>query len=115
MISKEQIQEAKRIDLLTYLQNYEPDNLVSVSAGTYSTKEHDSLKISNGLWYQWSSGIGGKSALDYLIKVRGLSLEEAVQNILGYTEAQPPTYTQSKSEHKPKVLLFWIALHLPKP
>ncbi len=103
MISKKQIQEAKRIDLLTYLQNYEPDNLVSVSAGTYSTKEHDSIKISNGLWYQWSSGIGGKSALDYLIKVRGLSLEEAVRNILGYTEVQPPTYTQSKSEHKPKV------------
>ena len=103
MISKEQIQEAKRIDLLTYLQNYEPDNLVPVSAGTYSTKEHDSLKISNGLWYQWSSGIGGKSALDYLIKVRGLSLEESVQTILGYTEAHPPAYPHTEQQHKPKV------------
>lgn len=103
MISKEQIREAKSIDLLTYLQNYEPDNLVPVSAGTYSTKEHDSLKISNGLWYQWSSGIGGKSALDYLIKVRGLSLEESVQTILGYTEAQPPAYSHTEQQPKPKV------------
>ena len=78
MISKKQIQEAKRIDLLTYLQNYEPDNLVSVSAGTYSTKEHDSIKITNGLWYQWSSGIGGKSALDYLIKVQVSSISKAI-------------------------------------
>ena len=103
MISKEQIREAKSIDLLTYLQNYEPDNLVPVSAGTYSTKEHDSLKISNGLWYQWSSGIGGKSALDYLIKVRGISLEEAVETILGYTEVQAPAYPHTEQQRKPKV------------
>ena len=99
MISKEQLQEAKRIDLLTYLQNYEPDNLVPVSAGVYFTKEHDSLKISNGLWYQWSAGIGGKSALDYLIKVRGLSLTEAVQTILGYTADHPPVFATREAEH----------------
>ena len=102
MISKEQLQEAKHIDLLTYLQNYEPDNLVTVSAGVYSTKEHDSLKISNGLWYQWSAGIGGKSALDYLIKVRGLSLTEAVQTILGYTADHPPVYVAREVEHSNK-------------
>ena len=102
MISKEQLQEAKRIDLLTYVQNYEPDNLVPVSAGVYSTKEHDSLKVSNGLWYQWSTGIGGKSALDYLIKVRGLSLTEAVQTILGYTADHPPIFAINEVEYSTK-------------
>ena len=46
--SKEVIKKAKEMDLLTYLQNYEPDELVHFSGDTYCTKEHDSLKISNG-------------------------------------------------------------------
>lgn len=44
----EDIQQAKQLDLLTYLQINEPDQLVRVSSDTYCTKEHDSLKISNG-------------------------------------------------------------------
>ncbi len=35
-----------------------------------------SLKISNGKWIWWSRGIGGRSALDYLIKVKGYSFLE---------------------------------------
>ena len=40
--------KAKEMDLLTYLRNYEPGELVKVANGTYCTREHDSLKISNG-------------------------------------------------------------------
>lgn len=36
-IDPEVITEAKRIDLLTYLQNYEPDELVQFSGNTYTT------------------------------------------------------------------------------
>ena len=43
----EDIRQAKQLDLLTYLQIYEPDQLIKVSGDTYCTKEHDSLKISN--------------------------------------------------------------------
>ena len=82
-ISPEVILEAKQIDLLTYLKACEPSQLVRVSGNTYCTKEHDSLKISNGKWMWWSRGIGGKTALDYLIKVQGYSFLEAVQAILG--------------------------------
>ena len=49
-IPKEVVAEARKIDLLTYLKNYEPYELVEVCRGTYTTKTHDSLKISNGLW-----------------------------------------------------------------
>ena len=53
--TKETIEKAKKIDLLTYLQNFEPDELVRFSRDTFCTKEHDSLKISNGKisWYRW--------------------------------------------------------------
>lgn len=70
--SEEQISKARSIDLLTYLQTYEPTELVHVRGNTYCTREHDSLKISNGKWMWWSRGFGGNSALDYLIKVKGM-------------------------------------------
>ncbi len=75
------IERIKRIDLLTYLQEREPDELVRIAPAAFCTKSHDSLKISNGKWYWWSRGIGGKSALDYLIKVRGMSFLEAVRHL----------------------------------
>ena len=77
--TEEQIRAARSIDLLTYLQSYEPTELIHVRGNTYCTREHDSLKISNGKWYWWSRGFGGSSALDYLIKVKGLQFMEAMK------------------------------------
>lgn len=76
------ITKVKKIDVLSYLQNYEPDNLVKFNRDTYCTKEHDSLKISNGMWYWFSRGFGGINALDYLIKVKGKTFIEAVEILL---------------------------------
>ena len=73
------------MDLLSYLQRYEPDNLKHVARNVYCTREHDSLKISNGKWYWWSRGFGGVSALDYLIKVKEYSFVEAVEALAGIT------------------------------
>lgn len=78
-ISQEQIKELQKIDLLTYLQNYEPNELVHESGNNYCTRTHDSLKISNGLWNWFSKGIGGKNAIDYLIKVKNYTFIEAVE------------------------------------
>ena len=79
--TEEQIKQARSIDLLTYLQTQEPTELVKLKGDTYCTREHDSLKISNGKWYWWSRGFGGKSALDYLIKVKGLSFTDAMKRL----------------------------------
>jgi len=79
----EQIKQARSIDLLTYLQAYEPTELVHVRGNTYCTREHDSLKISNGKWMWWSRGFGGTSALDYLIKVKGMSFLDAMKILSG--------------------------------
>lgn len=93
------------MDLLTYLRTYEPDNLVRVTSNVYCTREHDSLKISNGKWYWWSRGFGGVSALDYLIKVRGISFTEAVQQLTGEgTEHIPVPQTEKKMQLKPLYL-----------
>lgn len=80
--SEEQIKKARSIDLLTYLQTYEPTELVKLKGNTYCTREHDSLKISNGKWYWWSQGFGGVSALDYLTKVQGLSFMDAMKKLV---------------------------------
>ena len=82
-VTPEEIQTARHVDLLTYLRLREPGELVRVSGNTYTTKEHDSLKISNGKWYWFSKGVGGVSALDYLIKVRGYTFLRAVEAVLG--------------------------------
>ena len=42
--TEEQIMQARSIDLLTYLQSYEPTELVHVRGDTYCTREYDSLK-----------------------------------------------------------------------
>lgn len=79
--TKEEISKIKSIDLYTYLSNYNPSELVHISRDTYCTKTHDSLIISNGFWNWFSKGIGGKNALDYLIKVNGLSFMEAMKHL----------------------------------
>lgn len=104
-IAPEVITEAKRMDLLTYLREYEPGELFKFSSNTYTTRTHDSLKISNGKWMWWSRGIGGKSALDYLIKVRGMDFVQAVQTIMGNGSVNFPTCENIKSYEEQPLLL----------
>lgn len=104
-ISPEVILEAKRMDLLTYLRTYEPQELVKYSRNTYCTREHDSLKISNGKWMWWSRGIGGKTALDYLIKVREMSFLEAVETIMGHSAVIAPVYEKTVQKQEVPLLL----------
>lgn len=77
-VSKEQVEAARQVDLLSYLQQSEPGNLRR-TGGEYCLRDHDSLKISNGKWHWHSRGIGGRSALDFLIKVRDMSFVAAVE------------------------------------
>ena len=87
-VSPEELKQARQCDLLTYLQTAQPQELVELRHGVYCLRSHDSLKISNGKWYWWSRGIGGRSALDYLIEVEGIPLVEAVQRINGLTGSE---------------------------
>jgi hypothetical protein len=101
-VEPEAVLQAKQVDLLSYLRTCEPSNLVKVSHDTYCTKEHDSLKISNGKWCWWSRGIGGKTALDYLIKVKDYSFIEAVEALIGQTAIKPSAFSYAQKEKPPE-------------
>ncbi|MBR3243967.1 MAG: toprim domain-containing protein [Parasporobacterium sp.] len=104
-IEAEALQQARRVDLLSWLQANEPWNLVHISGNNYCTKEHDSLKISNGKWYWFSRGFGGASALDYLIKVKEYTLPQAVEMIVGGAAVKEPVYYYAPNP-KPKELVM---------
>lgn len=108
LIPQEDVQRAREMDLLTFLQNYSPQELVRLSPSTYCTREHDSLKISNGMWHWFSRGIGGRSALDYLIRVQNQSFQQAVETILGRAAFVPPVSHQQTAKKETQLLL-------PKP
>ncbi len=101
-IEPEAVLRAKQIDLLTYLQSCEPGNLVRVSGDTFCTKEHDSLKISHGKWCWWSRGIGGKTALDYLIKVKGYNFINAVETLIGQMAIKPSAFSYVQKDEQPE-------------
>lgn len=105
-IPPEVIEQARQIDLLTYLQAFEPGELVRLSPNNYTTRTHDSLKISNGKWMWWSRRIGGYNALDYLVKVKGCSFVEAVETLMGKAAVMPSITISKPKVDVPKVLLL---------
>ena len=104
-IPPEVVEQARQIDLLTYLQSCEPHELVRISGNTYTTRTHDSLKISNGKWMWWSQRIGGYNALDYLVKVKGCSFVEAVETLVGKAAVLPSLTVKPKQKTEPVVNL----------
>ena len=81
-VTKEQVAAARRMTAIEFLRRYRADDLVKSSArGEFELKSHNSFKINgeSSLWHWKSRGIGGKSALDYLMHVEGCSFVEAVR------------------------------------
>ena len=109
-VNKAQIEAARAVDLLTYLQAHEPGSIKKDGA-EYCLREHDSLKISNGKWFWFSRGFGSNNALDFLVQVRGLNFTEAVRTIAGDGDSPAYSYTPPKPlPEKPKK-----AFELPEP
>jgi len=96
----------KQVDLLTYLRQCDPNELIHVGGNVYSTRTHDSLKISNGKWMWWSRGVGGRSALDYLTKVQGLSFMAAAERIAERTAHLPSVFASPVPPPPKKALLL---------
>ena len=105
-VSPEIVKEVKQIDLLTYLQNYEPNELVHISSNNYKTRTHDSLKISNGLWNWFSRGIGGKTALEYLIQVKGYTFVDGVKYLANLKHIREPVFVKETKKDRPIRLIL---------
>lgn len=104
-VTKEQIEAAKQISAIQFLRRYRPGQLEKDAArGELHLKDHDSFKIceATSLWHWKSRDVGGRSALDYLIKVEGVDFLEAVRQLC---EELPGNFTPPPPvERKPFTL-----------
>lgn len=85
LFTDEQMEQARSVRLSDYLQLYEASNItVRERYDEIRLKDHGSfvLTMSNDLFDWKSQQIGGKGALDYLIKVRGCDFKEAVSMLI---------------------------------
>ena len=75
------IEAARRISVMQYLQTYHPGELVRKTDKEYCTKTHSSLVITpaNGLFHWYAQSVGGNNAIDYLTKVEGMDFVSAVR------------------------------------
>lgn len=105
-VSPEMIKQAKEVDLFTYLKTACPEKLVHVAGNQYCTREHDSLKISNGMWFWFSRDFGGRTALDYLIKVKNMKFLDAVQTIVNGHSYPVSAYEKIPVKKKEKIILL---------
>ena len=81
-VSKAQIETARQISVLEYFQTRMPQELVKISPHDFRTRTHSSLVISdNGLFHWFSKDLGGRSALDYLLKVEQMDFVGAVRHL----------------------------------
>ncbi|MCL2516926.1 MAG: DUF3991 and toprim domain-containing protein [Oscillospiraceae bacterium] len=76
-VTKEQIERARQVSVLDYVLRYESGNIKRVG-NEYRLRDHESLAIGEKGFYWHSREIGGKTALDYLVNVRGYGLADAV-------------------------------------
>ena len=105
-VSEEQIQELKQIRAYEYLKEKQPRRLKKTrTVNEWELTDHDSFKINEATskWHWKSRGIGGVSALKFLIQVDGYSFMEAVSllqegNFIYIPQEVPPP------ERKPFVM-----------
>ena len=93
-IPPEVLAEVKKIDFFSYLKVFEPNELVHVAGNEYCLKSDKSVKISNGLWIDFSKGYGGRSALSYFEKAKGYDYIDAAFYILEKTKIIPINYEE---------------------
>ena len=100
------VDKAKQMDLLTFLKNYYPEELVQETKTQYCTKQHDSLKMSNGFWNWCSKGIGGKNAMDFLEKTQGISFPKSAEIVLEKMQIKTPIFEEKQEKRECKKLIL---------
>ncbi len=107
-VTKPQILQARQMSLVEYLQCTDPNELIA-RRHDYTTRTHDSLIISaetsfDKMVWNWSSrGIGGKGAMDYLMKVHDYPFVDAVRAICDGTHIAHDTPIQNPVKTKERV------------
>ena len=100
------LKKAKQIDLVTYFRTYMPYELVKVSNKEYTTKTHDSLRMSNGLWNWCSRGFGGRNAIDFIQKTYNMKFIDAARYVIDKMNMQTPIFIQQEQKSKERHLIL---------
>ena len=81
-VTEQEIAQAKQMNLYQYMQLCEPDNFKPEGPGQFRHKGHSSLTFAeDGSWTYFKTKATGRTALNYLIEVEGVSFVEAVREI----------------------------------
>lgn len=81
-VTEQEIAQAKQMNLYQYMQLCEPDNFKPEGPGQFRHKGHSSLTFAeDGSWTYFKTKATGRTALNYLIAVEGVSFVEAVREI----------------------------------
>lgn len=105
-IPPELVEKAKQMDLLTFFKNYYPSELVQETKTQYCTKQHDSLKMSNGFWNWCSRGIGGKNAVDFFEKTQGIPFPKSAEIVLEKMQIKTPIFEEKQEKRECKKLIL---------
>ena len=99
-VTREQIEQARRMTAIEYLLKYESYDLKRCGHGEYELRSHDSFKINeeSSKWHWKSRVIGGRTALDFLIHVRGEAFLDAVRQLCD----EHPCFDPVRIPEKPK-------------
>ena len=100
-VTEEQIIAARRMTAIEFLRRYRPGELVKTdSRGEFELREHDSFKINEetSFWHWKSRDVGGKSALDYLVKVEGVKFVDAVLALCEKSPSYIPPLSQPEQK-----------------
>lgn len=100
-VSEEQIAAARQMTAIEFLQRYRPGELVKAeSRGEFQLRAHDSFKINEetSFWHWKSRDVGGKTALDYLIKVEGVKFVDAVLALCEESPGYIPPLSQPEQK-----------------
>lgn len=100
------LKQAKKIDLVTYFRTYMPYELVKASNNEYTTKTHDSLRMSNGLWNWCSRGFGGRNAIDFIQKTENMSFNDAANYVIEKMKIQTPIFVVQEQKSKERHLIL---------
>ncbi len=104
--NQEEIEKAREVDLFTYLQACEPQELVHVSGMSTAPGNTTAcvFPMANGAGFPVGSAVTARWTTS--IKVKGCSFMEAMEAVAGRAAAPPPSFTSVPREEKPKHLLL---------
>ena len=115
-VTEQEIAQAKQMNLYQYMQLCEPDNFKPEGPGQFRHKGHSSLTFAeDGSWTYFKTKATGRTALNYLIAVEGVSFVEAVREINRIQGGVRPSFQPVKTPSPPAEKKPAKEFRLPKP